>query len=90
MLYGGRFNPNGLSALHFSLSVMTELRRANQAGGLQPTTLVSYNASIDGIFDSRDKAALSEWKMICAEFEDSSWRDQMKFQRAGKTKPASL
>ena len=31
-LYGGRFNPKGVPALYSSLTVMTALREANQAG----------------------------------------------------------
>src|SRR3990170_569190 len=58
-LYGGRFNPKGVPALYASLPVMTALREANQVGNLQPTTLVSYDAEIDGIFDCRDNTALA-------------------------------
>ena len=57
-LYGGRFNPKGVPALYLSLSVMTALREANQAGSFQPTTLVCYEAEIESLFDSRDEAAL--------------------------------
>ena len=57
-LYGGRFNPKGVPALYSSLTVMTALREANQAGSLQPTTLVSYDADIESVFDCRDEAAL--------------------------------
>ncbi len=45
-------------ALYLSLSVMTALREVNQVGNLQPTTLVSYDAEIDDVFDSRDEAAI--------------------------------
>ena len=58
-LYGGRFNPKGVPALYSSLSVMTALREANQVGNLQPTTLVSYDAEIERVFDCRDEAALA-------------------------------
>ncbi len=77
-LYGGRFNPKGTPALYSSLSVMTALREANQAGNLQPTTLVSYDADIARVFDSRDKAALASENMDADALADSSWRDQMK------------
>ena len=77
-LYGGRFNPKGVPALYTSLSVMTALREANQVGNLQPTTLVAYEAEIDGIFDCRDDAALAAEGMNAAAIADTTWRDQMK------------
>ena len=61
-LYGGRFNPKGVPALYSSLTVMTALREANQAGSLQPTTLVSYDAEIADVFDCRDEEALKAVK----------------------------
>ena len=77
-LYGGRFNSKGMSALYTSLAIMTALREANQAGSLQPTMLVSYEAEIENIFDSRDEAALKEEGTSFAALADASWRDQMK------------
>lgn len=77
-LYGGRFNPKGLPALYTSLSVLTALREANQVGNLQPTTLVSYEAEIDDIFDSRNDAALRAEGMDAASLADGTWRNQMK------------
>jgi RES domain-containing protein len=84
-LYGGRFNPKGVPALYTSLSVMTALREANQVGNLQPTTLVAYEAEIDGIFDCRDDAALSAEGMYAAAIADTTWRDQMKASGEAKT-----
>ncbi|WP_371349399.1 RES family NAD+ phosphorylase [Ancylobacter sp. IITR112] len=84
-LYGGRFNPKGVPALYTSLSVMTALREANQVGNLQPTTLVAYEAEIDGIFDCRDDAALSAEGMDAAAIADTTWRDQMKASGEAKT-----
>lgn len=77
-LYGGRFNPKGLPALYCSLSAMTALREANQIGNLQPTTLVSYDAEIDQVFDTRDGTALLAEGMTSAALADAAWRDQMK------------
>ena len=57
-LYGGRFNPKGTPALYTSLSIMTALREANQVGNLQPATLLSYDADVTRVFDSRDQGAL--------------------------------
>lgn len=76
-LYGGRFNPKGTPALYTSLTIMTALREANQVGSLQPTTLVSYDAEIDGIFDSRDEKALKAEGINSAMLADDIWRDQM-------------
>jgi RES domain-containing protein len=77
-LYGGRFNAKGTPALYTSLSVMTALREANQAGSFQPTTLVSYDAEIDDVFDTRDDAGLEAMGVSAADLADNSWRDQMK------------
>lgn len=77
-LHGGRFNAKGVPALYTSLSVMTALREANQAGSLQPTTLVSYDAEIEAVFDCRDEAALAPENMDAAALADASWRDQIK------------
>jgi len=77
-LYGGRFNPKGVPALYSSLTVMTALREANQAGSFQPTTLVSYDAEIETVFDCRDEAALRAEAMDVHALADGRWRDQMK------------
>lgn len=77
-LYGGRLDPKGLPALYCSLSAMTALREANQIGNLQPTTLVSYDAEIDQVFDTRDGTALLAEGMTSAALADATWRDQMK------------
>ena len=83
--YGGRFNPKGTPALYCSLSIMTAVREANQAGTLQPTTLVSYNAEIDGIFDSTDETALQGEGMDTATLSASTWRDEMKAKGEART-----
>ncbi|RDL48817.1 hypothetical protein BLJAPNOD_04275 [Ensifer sp. M14] len=84
-LYGGRFNPKGMPALYTSLSIMTALREANRVGNLQPTTLVSYDADIERVFDSRDDAALRAEGMDAAMFADTTWRDQMKANGEAET-----
>jgi RES domain-containing protein len=84
-LYGGRFNSKGTPALYTSLSVMTALREANQIGNLQPTTLVSYGADIERVFDSRDDAALKSEGMNAAALADSTWRDQIKASGEART-----
>lgn len=77
-LYGGRFNPRGMPALYAPLTVLTALREANQVGNLQPTTLVSYDAEIESVFDSDDEPALEAEGMDAARLADPTWRDQMK------------
>lgn len=77
-LYGGRFNARGVPALYASLSVMTALREVNQVGSLQPTTLVSYDAAIEDVFDSRDAEGLAALGMDADGLADPSWRDRMK------------
>jgi RES domain-containing protein len=58
--------------------VITALREANQVGNLQPTILVSYDAEIEQVFDSRDKQALLAEGIDATTLADNSWRDQMK------------
>lgn len=77
-LHGGRFNPKGTPALYTSLSVMTALREANQAGSLQPTTLVSYEAEIGCVFDTADADALAACGFDVGSLADPGWRDRMK------------
>ncbi|WP_426233703.1 RES family NAD+ phosphorylase [Pararhizobium sp. DWP3-4] len=84
-LYGGRFNPRGVAALYSSLSIMTALREANQVGNLQPTTLVSCDAEVDRVFDSRDEAALATEHMDVEGLADSTWRNQMKASGESRT-----
>jgi RES domain-containing protein len=84
-LYRGRFNSKGTPALYTSLSVMTALREANQIGNLQPTTLVSYGADIERVFDSRDDTALKSEGMNAAALADSTWRDQIKASGEART-----
>lgn len=77
-LYGGRFNAKGTPALYASLSPITALREANQAGSLQPTTLVSYNADIETVFDAQDDTALGDHGFDLSALADPSWRDLMR------------
>lgn len=77
-LHGGRFNRRGVAALYTSLSPMTAIREANQVGRLQPTTLVSYDADVEGIFDGRDPAALVAFDMDPEKLADDDWRDAMR------------
>ena len=84
-LYGGRFNPKGVPTLYTSLTIMTALREANQVGNLQPTTLVSYDADIEHVFDCRDDAALRNQGMDAAALADPTWRDQMQVSGEART-----
>jgi len=84
-LYGGRFNPKGVSALYASLSIMTALREANQVGNLQPTTIVPYDAEVETIFDCRDELALEEMGMDAAMLAHDGWREQMRLKSEATT-----
>ncbi|KRE03180.1 hypothetical protein ASE61_11830 [Bosea sp. Root670] len=84
-LHGGRFNRRGTPALYTSLSVVTALREANQAGSLHPTTLVFYGAEFGKLFDTRDDIALRSEGMDDARLADPTWRDQMKAAGEAKT-----
>jgi len=77
MRYGGRFNPRGVPALYCSLSIMTAIREANQVGSLQPTTLVSYDAELEAVFDGTDATALLAEGYDETLLSANSWRDEM-------------
>lgn len=53
------------------------LREANQAGNLQPTTLVSCDADIERVFDCREDAALRAPGLESATLANPTWRHQM-------------
>lgn len=84
-LYGGRFNAKGVPALYTSLTIMTALKEANQVGNLQPTTLVSYDADIEHVFDCRDESSLRRHGMDAPALADPTWRDQMKISGEART-----
>ncbi len=84
-LYGGRFNPKGVPALYASLSIMTALREANQVGNLQPTTIVSYDADIETIFDSRDQLSLKAMGLDSDMLAYNGWREQMRLKGEAAT-----
>lgn len=75
-----------MPALYTSLTVMTALKEAHQAGSPQPTTLVSYEAEIENVFDGRDQDALREAGIHAALPADASWRDRMKVAGEAKTR----
>ena len=76
-LYRGRFNPRGVSSLYTSLTILTAIRESNQAGSLQPTTIVCYEADFHNIFDTRDEDALAQLNMNAGLLADPTWRDRM-------------
>ena len=76
-LYGGRFNAKGTPALYTALDPATALREANQVGSLQPTVLVSYNADLGPIFDTRDPRGLQKRGVSDQTLADPGWRTAM-------------
>ncbi|MEY1557852.1 RES family NAD+ phosphorylase [Yoonia sp. R2331] len=76
-LYGGRFNAKDTPALYTSLDPATALREANQVGSLQPTILVSYNADLGPIFDTRNPGGLDRYGATAAMLGDPAWRMKM-------------
>lgn len=59
------------------LDPTTALRKANQVGSLQPTILVSYNADLRPIFDTRNQDGLEQYGMTEAILVDPAWRMKM-------------
>ena len=82
--YGGRFNALGMPALYCSLDPLTALREANQAGDLQPTMLVAFDAFIERVFDGCSAKVLRGYDLSLAELGDPGWREAL---RAGITAP---
>lgn len=76
-MFGGRFNARGTPALYTSTSPEGAIRESNQVGSLQPTVLVSYEADIGPVFDTRDAAAMAARGATSALIEDAAWRDRM-------------
>ena len=72
--FGGRFNARGIPALYTSLSISTAIREANQIGTLQPTTLVSYRADLQPVFDATDAAALAGFDFAPDDLAADDWR----------------
>lgn len=64
---------------------MTALREANQVGNLQPTTIVSYDAEVEAIFDCRNELALEEMGMDAVMLADDGWREQMRLKGEATT-----
>lgn len=83
--FGGRFNPRGTPALYMTLSIMAAVREANQIGTLQPTTLVSYDADIDPVFDATDAAALGRYGMTLEALAADDWRVRMRDDGKART-----
>ncbi len=76
-LHGGRFNPKGMPALYTSLDVLTAVHEANQAGSLQPTVLVSYEADVEPILDGLSPEALAPFGATPATLADPAWRQRL-------------
>ena len=75
--HGGRFNAPGTPALYCSLAPETALREANQIGPLQPTTMVSFAADLDPVFDATGFGALAPYGLGPADLADDLWRARM-------------
>jgi len=74
-----------MPALYASTQILTAVREANQAGDLQPTTLVSYRAEIEVVFDATDATALAAVGFDDAALADPTWRDQMRTAGEART-----
>lgn len=79
------FQSQGNSGSYLATSFQTAIKGANQVGGLQPTTIVSYEANIEDILDGRDPAKLEKFGMSLPGRSNTTWRDQMKASRTAHT-----
>lgn len=76
--HGGRFNARGRAALYTALDPLTAIAEASQAGQpLQPVTLVSYAADLEGVFDATDPAVLAARGMTAEDLAAPDWRLRM-------------
>lgn len=57
--------------------ILTAIKEANQAGSLQPTMLLPYEADIKSVFDTQNIDALSKFGMTPEELGVPGWREQM-------------
>lgn len=89
-VHGGRFNPRGLEAIYASLSPVTAIREAGQAGTLQPMVLLAYRAETGPIFDGRDAVALTDYVMTPAALADPGWREAMALGAMSPTQQFAL
>jgi RES domain-containing protein len=64
---------------------MTAVREANQVGNLQPTTLVCYDAEINGIFNCAKEAALLAEGIDAGALSAFTWRDEMRSSGEART-----
>jgi RES domain-containing protein len=71
--------------LYCSLEILTAVREANQVGTLQPTTLVSYKANVEMVFDCTDITALDIEGMQPVDLAALTWRDEMRATGEAKT-----
>lgn len=78
--FGGRFNAKGTPALYTSLDVLTAIRESNRLGTLQPTTLVSYEADIEPVFDATDAGLLARSGIDDTILAAADWRERMNRQ----------
>lgn len=76
-LFGGRVNAKKTPALYTALDPAGALREANQVGSLQTTILVSYQADLGPVFDTRDASELQQRGMSEHTLADPCWRTKM-------------
>jgi RES domain-containing protein len=74
--HGGRFNPRGMPALYTSLDPIGAIREAQQAGPLQPVTLVAYRAELDPVLDGTDPVQLAAYDTTRADLAQDGWRER--------------
>lgn len=78
------------AALYPSLTIMTALKESDQVGNLQPTTLVSYEADLEHVFDCRDHTAVQAQGKDAAALADPTGRDQMRSAGKARTQTFAL
>lgn len=91
--FGGRFNPKRVPALYCSLSpvtAMNEAQQAGQPGHFQPVTLISCDADFDPIFDGCDTGALAQLGLTPSDLARNDWRDQMRSNGISATQQVAL
>ena len=78
LLYGGRFNRVGVSALYLSLALQTAIREVQPLRRpMQPVVLCAYEVDVEPVFDSLEIQNCRDAGISETEINSPNWRMSM-------------